>query len=253
MGTYRTFDSHTDADDAQRRTVVDAALAGGTTFFDSSPMYGEAERVLSRALEGRRDQVLVATKVWTDDDAESERQIKRSLDFYGGLVDFYQVHNLVRWQKRLDQLQRLKDEGRVRAIGLTHYQHDVFPEMMQAMRDPRVEAVQLPYHPLDREVEREVLPLAADLGLGVVLMRPMGVGPLARKQVAPEKLQPLARFGIRTWAQAVLKWSLSDPRVTVAIPATKDPDHARDNAEIGSPPWFGPDERDYVLQLAEEA
>ncbi len=252
MGTYRTFDAHTDAENAQRRKVVDAALAGGTTFFDSSPMYGEAERVLSLALQGRRDQALVATKVWTDDDAEAERQIQRSLEFYGGLVDFYQVHNLVRWQKRLDQLQRLKEEGKARAIGLTHYDRGAFPALMRAMRDPRVEAVQIPLHPLDREVEREVLPLAADLGLGVVLMRPMGIGPLARKAVAPEKLEPLADFGIHTWPQAVLKWSLSDPRVTAAIPATKDPDHARENAEAGSPPWLGPKERDYVLRLAEE-
>src|SRR5262252_5441274 len=95
MGTWKTFDVRGSADDEHRRGVVDEALSAGTDLFDSSPMYGEAERVLGAALQGRREQTLVATKIWTSDDAEAEKQVRRSLDFFGGRIDVYQVHNLV--------------------------------------------------------------------------------------------------------------------------------------------------------------
>ena len=120
------------------------------------------------------------------------------------------------------------------------------------MRSGPVTSVQVPYNPLDRVVEQAVLPLAADVGIGVIVMRPLAQGPLARRRLPAGALEPLAPFAVRTWAQALLKWSLSDPRVTTAIPATSAPDHARDNAEAGAPPWFGSDERAYVTRLAEQ-
>jgi aryl-alcohol dehydrogenase-like predicted oxidoreductase len=252
MGTWKTFDVRGRDDEAARKQVVDAALAAGTTLFDSSPMYGEAERVLGAALRGRRDQALVATKVWTADDREAEAQVQRSLGFYGGVVDLYQVHNLVAWPARLERLERLRDEGKVRAVGITHYQHAALPDMLPIMRSGRVKAIQVPYNALDRVVEREILPLAAELGIGVVIMQPLGKGPLARNAPPTDRLAPLAAFGVRTWAQALLKWLLSDPRVTTVIPATSSPEHAHQNAAAGEPPWFGADERDYVAGLAEQ-
>src|SRR5689334_6576999 len=101
MGTWKTFDVRGAKDVAHRRTVVDAALEFGTNLFDSSPMYGAAEEVLGRALEARRDQALVATKVWTSDDREAERQIANALGYFGGRIEVYQVHNLVALPKRL--------------------------------------------------------------------------------------------------------------------------------------------------------
>src|SRR5689334_19415466 len=89
MGTYRTFDT-----DADRRWLVEEALAAGVDLFDSSPMYGQAEDTLARALDGLRDRALVATKVWTPDADEGRRQADRALALYG-TVDVYQVHNLV--------------------------------------------------------------------------------------------------------------------------------------------------------------
>src|SRR4051812_7095130 len=106
MGTWKTFDVRGKEADA-RAGITDAALDAGATFFDSSPMYGEAERVLGRTLSGRRDRALVATKVWTSDDTEAERQITAALGYFDRRVDVYQVHNLVAWRKRLEQLQRL--------------------------------------------------------------------------------------------------------------------------------------------------
>ena len=135
-------------------------------------------------------------------------------------------------------------------LGLTHYSAGAFGELRQAMQDPRVGAVQVPYNPLERDVEDEILPAATDLGLGVIIMRPLGQGRLIRQDVPPDAIAPLRPFGVRTWAQALLKWILSDARCHVAIPATSSPSHMRSNAEAGQAPWFGPDERSYIAGLA---
>ena len=249
MGTWRTFDVRGQAVD-DRLLVTDAAFTAGATLFDSSPMYGEAERVLGRALEGRRDRALVATKVWSADDREAEGQIARALAYFGGRVDIYQVHNLVAWRSRLTRLARLQAEGSVGVVGITHYSPHAFDELRLAMNDPRIGAIQIPYNPRERDVELAVLPAAADLGLGVIVMRPFGAGGLLHRPIAPAALAPLGPFGVRTWPQALLKWILSDMRCHVAIPATSRADHVLENAAAGVPPWFGPEERAYVARLA---
>ena len=250
MGTWQTFDVRGEAAERNVRAVVDSAIAAGTTLFDSSPMYGKAERVLGGALAGRRDDVLVATKVWTDDDAEADGQIERALGWLGGRVDLYQVHNLVAWPKRLATLERLRDEGKVAAIGATHWQASRFGELEDVMRTARIGAIQVPYNPIEREVEERVLPLADELGIGVVVMRPLAKGELLRRHPSPDELLPLDPFGVHTWPQALLKWVLSDPRCHVAIPATSRPERAAENAAAGAPPWFGPGERELVARLA---
>src|SRR5947208_16945493 len=111
MGTWKTFDVRGAQGENQRHEVVDAALESNVSLFDSSPMYGEAERVLGLALRGRREQALIATKVWTADDRQAQLQIERALGFFDGRIDLYQVHNLVAWQRRLDQLERLREQG----------------------------------------------------------------------------------------------------------------------------------------------
>jgi aryl-alcohol dehydrogenase-like predicted oxidoreductase len=251
MGTWKTFDVVYPEEIEQRRTVVDVALEHGCNLFDSSPMYGAAERVLSAALEGRRDQAIVATKVWSPDDNEATEQIRTAFEYFGGYVEIYQVHNLVAWEKRLSTLEYWRDQGRIKSVGVTHYQHSAFPEMMQIMRSGRVTMIQVPYNVEERVVERDVLPLAAELDIGVLIMRPLGRGVLAAKSPPAESLESLAPFGVKTWPQALLKWILSDTRVTSVLPATTSTRHAQHNAEAGDPPWFGPDEREYVARLAE--
>lgn len=249
MGTWRTFDVSDPPGRANVRRVVDAALDAGTTFFDTSPMYGEAERVLGEALEGRRDRAMVATKVWTESAAEARQQVDFALRCYGGRVELYQIHNLVAWRERLRLLEELRDSGRVHAIGATHYRSDAFDELATVMRTGRITAIQIPYNPRQRAVERVILPLAEDLGLGVVVMRPFAEGALLRRTPPAKDLEPLRAFGITTWAQALLKWILADSRCHVVIPATSKPERARENALAGAGPQLGASERDYIARL----
>lgn len=241
MGTWR-------ASNIDR--VVDAALAAGANLFDSSPMYGAAEQELGAALRGRRDSAFVATKIWARSADEGRRQAERALSFYAGHVDLYQVHNLAGWSDQLALIEELRDAGRVRYTGATHYAPAAFGELADVMRSGRLDAVQVPLNPREREAEREVLPLAEELGIGVVVMRPFGEGALLRHAPTARELEPLRELGVETWPQALLKWTLSDPRVTVAIPATSKPERMTENARAGEPPWLGADERALVERLA---
>ena len=250
MGTWATFDVRGDRDERSRREVVDVALDAGADLFDSSPMYGEAERVLGLALEGRRDAAWVATKVWASSAQEGRAQIEFALRCFGGRVDLYQVHNLLAWREQLGELERRRDAGEVAAIGATHYSPRAFVDLAEVMRTGRITAIQVPYNPLERDVEREILPLAEELDIGVVVMRPFGEGTLMRRPPSRAELSPLREFGIETWGEALLKWILSDPRCHVAIPATRSPVHMAENAAAGAPPWLDPEARDLVARLA---
>lgn len=118
------------------------------------------------------------------------------------------------------------------------------------MRDGRVNFVQVPYNAADTPVTREVPPLAEELGLGVIVMVPLGSGRLLRNSPPDKDLEPLHGFGVETWAQALLKFVLFDERVSCAIPATSGPERRRANARTGEPPWFGDEEPRYVTELA---
>ncbi|MBI3804684.1 MAG: aldo/keto reductase [Nitrospirae bacterium] len=251
MGSWRTLDVSGRVAEAEADALIAQALEKGVSLFDSSPMYGEAERVLGRALQGQRSAAIVATKVWARSEAEGREQMDRALAFFGGSVDLYQIHNLVHWRTHLPVLEGLKKSGEITAIGATHYSPSAFDELSEVMKTGRITAIQIPYNPREREVERMILPLAADLGLGVVVMRPFGEGSVLRRlssKATDANLKPLAPFGIETWAQALLKWILSDRRCHVAIPATSNLTHLNENAAAGAPPWFGPDERAYVAR-----
>ena len=247
MGTWQTFDVRSADDQPRCAEIVDEALAAGVRVLDSSPMYGEAECVLGEVLGDRRPEAFIATKVWTSSPEEGRRQAEQALRFYRGGVDLYQVHNLVAWREQLALLEELRDAGRVRLIGATHYSPGAFGELEVVMRTGRIEAIQVPYNPRERDVEARILPLAEELGIGVVVMRPLGGGALMRRPPAASDLEAL---GVETWAQALLKWVLSDPRCTVAIPATSKPGRMTENAGAGEPPWFDADQRDYVARLA---
>ena len=248
LGTWQRLESAARGGAAD--VLVTAALDTGIRVFDSSPMYGRAEELLAGALRPRRPEAFVATKVWTPSPTEGEEQLARAVEWFGGRVDLMQIHNLVAWEEHLSMLEKARDIGTVGLVGATHWSTPAFAELASVMRTGRVDAIQIPYNPQETAVEGEILPLAADLGLGVVVMRPFGEGGLLRADPGPAALAPLGPFGVQTWPQALLKWILSDPRCHVAIPATSRPDRVAENAAAGQPPWFGPDERRLVSRLA---
>ena len=226
LGTWQTFDVGPHEERAAGE-VVDTVWEAGTRFFDSSPMYGRSEGVLGRALADRRAEALVATKIWTSSVREGKRQFEDQLRFFGGRIDLEQVHNLVNWRGHLDWLEEERSAGRIRVLGATHYSASAFDELETIMRTGRIDAIQVPYNPLEREAERRILPLAAELDLGVIAMRPLGGGSLARRFDPGE----------------LIKWTLGDERIHVAIPATSNVVHARVNTAAGSPPWPSPEQR----------
>ena len=249
LGTWNVFDvssRHETETVAVLRTQVD----GGTRLVDTSPMYGRAEGVLGRALAALRvrGEVMVATKIWTPSPDEGRSQLEAQLGAFGGRVDVEQIHNLVAWREHLGWLEAERDAGRIGLLGATHYREDAFDELVTVMRTGRVQSIQVPYNPVQRRCEREVLPLAAELGIGVIAMRPFAEGSLLRR--SPDDPAVLPALGVRTWAQALLRWCLSDRRIAVAIPATSQAEHAASNVAAGDPPWFDDDQRALVERWA---
>jgi diketogulonate reductase-like aldo/keto reductase len=245
LGTWNTFDG----DAGLARDVVGAALDAGVRLVDSSPMYGGAEASLAGALKGRREGVTVATKIWARSVEEGREQLRRQLTWYGP-VEVEQIHNLVLWREQLEWLEGERAAGTIGKLGVTHYSSSAFSGLAEALGTGRFETLQVPYNPHEQECVHALLPLAAELGVAVIVMRPLGSGALVRRAPSAEDLGPLEPFGIQTWPQALLKWALSDERVDVVIPATSKPERARENAAAGSPPWFGPEERELVVRLA---
>lgn len=245
LGTWNTFGG----DASAAADVLDAALDAGIRLVDSSPMYRGAEAALGAALAGRRESVRIATKIWARSVEDGRTQYEAQRRWFGR-VELEQVHNLVSWRDHLAWLERERAQGHLDLIGVTHYQSSAFDEVARALRTGRFDAVQLPYNPRERDCERELLPLADELGLPVIVMRPLGEGDLLRRAPPSALLEPLRPFGVESWPQALLKWALSDLRVDVVIPGTRNPAHAAENAAAGSPPWLGAEERRLIERLA---
>jgi len=248
MGTWKTFDVQ-GAERNARRRMVREALELGLRLYDSSPMYGAAEEVLADCIRNRRDEAIVATKVWAQSKEEGVRQIDNALRLFGGEVEIYQVHNLRLWKEHLTELENRRRNDEVRALGVTHYNHAAFDELEEVMRTGRVDMVQVPYNLADRVVEKKILPLAEKLQVGVLVMEPLGTGALAKKSPPAEQLEPFLDERITTWAQVCLKWILSDMRVTAVIPATSDPAHMRLNVAAGDGRWYDEREREAIAEL----
>jgi diketogulonate reductase-like aldo/keto reductase len=208
-------------------------------------MYGRAEAVLSRAMGERRRDAFVATKVWTSSASEGRSHFARQLAWFGGRVDLLQVHNLLAWREHLEWMERERGVGNIGWLGATTYQPSSFPELERVMRSGRIQAIQVALNPREREAEERILPLAADLGLGVVVMRPFGEGGLLRRPFPPD----LTSAGLSGWPEALLRWCLADDRISVAIPATGSPEHALANVEAALRPPVEPELRERIGRL----
>ena len=240
LGTYQGFDvAPGSAEYARLPGVLQALFAAGGSVVDSSPMYGRAESVTGELLaaKGARRKAFVATKVWTRGRNEGVRQMNDSLRLlHADPLDLMQVHNLVDWRTHLATLREWKAAGRIRYLGITHYNASAYDELADVMRAERLDFLQINYSLDEREAERRILPLAAERGMAVLINRPFGGGGLLRRL----RDQPLpawaAEIGAQSWAQLLLKFVLSHPAVTCAIPGTGRPEHMMDNARAGLGP-----------------
>lgn len=235
LGTSRTFDAAPGAARSALVPVLQAFFDRGGALIDSSPMYGAAEEVVGGLLrETRHGKVFAATKVWTDGKQAGIEQMERSRGLWGvPRLDLMQIHNLRDWKTHLETLKEWKVKGSIRYIGITTSHGRMHDELEVALRQEPFDFVQLSYNLEDREVERRLLPLAADRGVAVLVNRPFQLGGLFDK-VRGKPLPPWAKeLDIASWGQFFLKFAVSHPAVTCAIPATTKVKHMEDNMAAG--------------------
>ena len=233
MGTWLTFDVGADSwlrD--ERAKVLQAFFDLGGSVVDSSPMYGSSQKVLGYCLEsiGGAPRLFAATKVWTPGQALGVRQMQHSRDLWGvERFDLMQVHNLVDWEAHLETLLDWKAAGRVRYIGVTTSHRRRHNELIKIIAKHPLDFIQCTYNILDREAEKRLLPLAAERGLAVIINRPFQGGRLFDRFQDRPLPDWAAGFDAANWAQFYLKFIISHPAVTCAIPATRRVDHMAEN------------------------
>ena len=232
LGSWITFnvgDDRSARDDCAR--VMQAFFEAGGRVVDSSPMYGSSQSVIGYGLEKLKPSTLFAAdKVWTSSGSEGRSQIEETRRRWGvSRLDLVQVHNLLNWEQHLATLLALKAEQRIRYVGITTSEGRRHDEIERVMRSHRMDFVQVSYNAADRNVERRILPLAADRGIAVIVNRPFRQGDLTsslRRQPLPTWAREIE---CTSWAQVLIKFIVSHPAVTCTIPATTSVAHVREN------------------------
>jgi diketogulonate reductase-like aldo/keto reductase len=254
LGTWLTFHiapSNAPAM-AQRREVLERFFAGGGRLIDSSPMYAQAEAVLGELLARPEPRLFSATKVWTPLGAYGPTQMRRSLTLWKlPRVDLMQVHNLLSWRSHLPTLRQWKAQGLARYIGITTSHgrdHDLVRQILDGERG--IDFMQITYSPADRSAE-PLLERAADQGVAVIINRPFDGGALLERLARVPLPGAAAELGCRYWATLVLKWELAHPALTVAIPATTNPEHAEQNLAALRGPLPDARQRSAILRTIE--
>ncbi|WP_331376836.1 aldo/keto reductase [Sinorhizobium chiapasense] len=237
LGTWITFNVGDDPVLQDECAAVMAAFfEGGGRMIDSSPMYGSSQQTIGYGLQKLKhpDRLFSAEKVWISDPASGAKQIEASRAYWGvERFDLMQVHNLFAWEDHLPMLFEMKAKAQLRYVGITTSEERRHREIERVMSSEPIDFVQLTYNIFDREAEERILPLAREKGIAVIVNRPFRQGNLIR-QLDDEPLPDwVAETGARSWAQFLLKFIISHPAVTCAIPATTRVDHVRENLEAG--------------------
>jgi diketogulonate reductase-like aldo/keto reductase len=233
LGTWITFNVGNDAEALATCTqVVRAFFADGGRVIDSSPMYGSSQPTIGHALReiGRPAALFSAEKVWIGEGSRGPAQIEASRRYWDvPRFDLMQVHNLLAWQEHLPRLFEMKAAGRIRYVGITTSEGRRHAEIERVMRSQPIDFVQVTYNPADRDVESRILPLAQERGIAVLVNRPFREGALLQ-QLSRHRLPGWAAdIDCAVWAQVVLKFIVTHPAVTCAIPATSQVAHVRQN------------------------
>jgi diketogulonate reductase-like aldo/keto reductase len=237
LGTWQAFDVDLTSDNRrQLGDVLSLFVKLGGRVIDTSPMYGRAEEVIGEltAALGIRDKLFLATKVWTRGKESGIKSMERSMALLRAKrIDLIQVHNLVDVQTQLATLREWKAQGRIRYIGITHYEAGAFADVEKIMRSEKLDFVQINYSLMEREAGERLLPLAQERGVAVIVNRPFGGGDLFSRTRSKPLPDWAADFDCHSWAQFFLKWIVANSAVTCAIPATDKPSHLEDNMKGG--------------------
>lgn len=254
LGTWKSFDvSGAEGDRRGPREVLGEFVKLGGGLVDSSPMYGRSERVVGdlAAELGVAERLFLATKVWTRGRREGMEEMRASMrKLRASRIDLMQVHNLLDVEVHLETLAEWKHEGLVRYVGVTHYTASAHADVARVLERHTVDFLQINYSVAEREAERRLLPLAMERGIAVIVNRPLASGALVRgRSGAP--LPDIARaLDCDSWAQLLLKFVVSHPATTCAIPATSNTVHLRDNMKAGVGRLPDATERAAIARLA---
>jgi diketogulonate reductase-like aldo/keto reductase len=244
LGTWQTFDVGDDT--AARAPLREVLKLLDGNVVDSSPMYGSSESVAGDLIAelGLRKQLFIATKVWTSGRAEGLRQIETSFKrLRVEVMDLLQIHNLVDAATHTKTLLELKNQNKIRYTGITHYTSSAYLEVERWLGTGQYDFLQINYSLAEREAENRILNLARDKGMSVLINRPFAEGALFRRTKGKPIPAWAGELGIASWAQYFLKWIVSHPAVTSAIPGTARPEHMKDNLAAGQPPFPNPEQR----------
>jgi diketogulonate reductase-like aldo/keto reductase len=237
LGTWRVFDvGSSESERTPLEQVLRLFVERGARVIDSSPMYGRSEQVIGElaAKLRLREKLFLATKVWTHGKQAGIESMERSMArLQTRRIDLMQVHNLVDAATHLATMRDWKAQGRIRYLGVTHYESGAFDAVEKILRRETLDFLQINYSIMEREAEQRVLPLAQERRLAVIINRPFGGGDLFSRVRARQLPQWASEFDCRNWAQFFLKWIIAHPAVTCTIPATDNPRHLEDNLQAG--------------------
>lgn len=237
LGTWRVFDvASSESERAPLEEVLRLFVQVGACVIDSSPMYGRSEQVIGDLTTklGLREKLFFATKVWTRGKQAGIESMERSCArLQTKRIDLMQVHNLVDVSTQLANIRDWVKQGRIRYVGVTHYESGAFDAIEKVLRSEKLDFVQINYSITEREAEQRILPLAQERGVAIMVNRPFGGGDLFGRVRSKQLPDWATEFGCRSWAQFFLKWIIANPAVTCAIPATGNPRHMEDNLQAG--------------------
>jgi diketogulonate reductase-like aldo/keto reductase len=235
LGTWQTFDAGNDA--AVRAPLRELLKLLNGNLVDSSPMYGSSETVAGDLIAELklRERLFIATKVWTQGKSEGIQQMAQSFQrLRVERMDLMQIHNLVDVATHTKTLLEMKNQKKIRYLGITHYTASAYAEVERLLKTRQYDFLQINYSLAEREAEDRVLPQAKELGVAVIVNRPFSEGSLFRKTKGKALPPWAAEIGVQSWAQYFLKWIVAHPAVTCAIPGTGKPEHMRDNLAAGT-------------------
>ncbi|MFW9928168.1 MAG: aldo/keto reductase [Candidatus Thorarchaeota archaeon] len=248
LGTNNSFDIRSTSDLDDRKSLLLKTLELGATLIDSSPVYGEVEKVIGKALPPNKEDFIISTKVWTSGKRAGLNQIIQSFAFLQTpFVHILHIHNMLDWETHIETIEKMQDDDKVGLAAISNSSSNSYPEMIEIMETERVQVIQVPYNILDQKAAEEVFPVAEKYGQGVMIMMPFNQGSLFRfKRRSKIDMEPLNKIGIKTWSQALLAWVLTDDRVSSVVPATINEKHLLENAGASGLPKLDEDLKKHI-------